>query len=83
MAKKATSVSYIAYTRKQSENVKAIIEEYRARRNLTNDALAKAIGIAPSTFDARKMNPGTFRLWEIWRMYEALGLPEEQRKTIM
>lgn len=83
MTNKAKAAAYTAYTRQCSENVRAIIGEYMSRRKLTNDDLAKAIGISPSAFDVRKSKPETFRLSELWRMYEALGVPEEQRKTIM
>lgn len=83
MAKKATSASYIAYSRQKAENIRAIINEYKARCCMTNIAIAKAMNMPLATFSHRKSDPGLFRLDEIWLLCEVLGVPEEQRKTIM
>lgn len=82
MANKQTAV-YAAYTRQRSENIRAIINEYKARRCLTNAGIAKAINMPLRTFENRKADPGIFRIEELWLLCEALGVPEEQRKTIM
>ncbi|MFR1352824.1 hypothetical protein [[Clostridium] symbiosum] len=83
MTDKQKAAAYATYTRQRVENVRAIISEHKARRNMTNAGIAKAIHMPLRTFEKRKMDPGLFKLEDLWLLCEALGVPEEQRKTIM
>lgn len=80
---KQKAAAYAAYSRQRAENIRAIIHEYKSRRRLTNAGIAKAINMPLRTFENRKADPGIFRIEELWLLCEALGVPEEQRKTIM
>ena len=83
MTDKQKAAAYTTYTRQRAENVRAIISEHKTRRNMTNAGIAKAINMPVETFKKRKAEPATFRAGELWLLCEALGVPEEQRKTIM
>lgn len=83
MTDKQKVAVYATYTRQRAENVRAIISEHKTRRNMTNARIAKAIHMPLRTFEKRKMDPGLFKLEDLWLLCEALGVPEEQRKTIM
>lgn len=83
MTDKQKAATYAAYTRQRTENVRAIISEHKTRRNMTNAGIAKAINMPVDTFKKRKADPGTFRAEELWLLCEVLGVPEEQRHTII
>lgn len=73
----------VNYSRQCSENVLAIIAEVKARKHLTDAALAKAINMKPNTFAARKQKPETFRMFEVWAIFQILGVSDEKRKTVV
>lgn len=83
MVGKRKTTAYTAYTRQRAENIRAIINEFKSRRGVTDIVLAKEIGMAESTFRKNKANPGLFRMEDIWLLCEALDVPDEQRKNIM
>lgn len=74
---------HIMYSRQRAENIRVIISEIKVRRHMTDAGVAKAINMPLSTFYHRKAHPGEFRLEEIWQMYQALEVPEEQRGTVV
>lgn len=74
---------YAAYTRQRTENILAIIGEYKARTGMSNGDVAQAIGMPLSTFNKRKARPENFRLKEVWLLCEVLGVPGDQRETVM
>ena len=82
-ASKKQAAAYAAYAKQRSENIRAIIIEYKTRRKLTDRDLAELLGISISTFWKRKRNPNLFNAGNLWMLFEALGVPEEQRKTDM
>lgn len=73
----------VNYSRQCSENVLALIAEIKARKHLTDAALAKTINMNPNTFTARKQDPGTFRMFEVWAMLQILNVPDEKKKSIV
>ena len=73
----------VNYSRQCGENVLAIIAEIKTRKHLTDDALAQAINMNPWTFRARKKDPGTFRMFEVWAMLQILNVPDEKRKSVV
>lgn len=75
--------AYAAYARQKSENIRAIIAEMKTRYHLTDAGIAKAMNLKCGTFAKYKSCPCLFRLEHIWMLYEALDVPEEQRKTIV
>ncbi len=77
MAKK-TARQAISYSRQCSENLKAIIAEAKVRRHLTDEGIAKAMGMPLSSFTFRKSNPGRFRLEDIWLLCQVLEIPHDQ-----
>lgn len=83
MTARAKATAHAMYARQRAENVKAIINEHKGRRKMTNADLAKAIGMSVNTLQSRKSNPGRLRLEDIWLIFEALDVPEDQRKTVM
>ena len=83
MTDKQKVAAYTAYTRQRTENIRALISEHKTRKNMTNAGIAKAIHMPLRTFEDRKSDPATFRVGELWLMCEALGVPEEQRHTII
>lgn len=82
MAKKQIKPS-ISYSRQCGENLRAIIAEIKVRQHLTDAGMAKALNMPVATFKQRKQNPGRFRLEEIWLLYQALNVPDEQRKSVV
>ena len=83
MTSKQRAAAHTAYTRQRAENIRAIINEYKSRRRMTNVDIAKAINMPLPTFEHRKGHPEIFRIGELWLLCEALGVPEEQRHTII
>lgn len=83
MTDKKKAMAYASYMRQRAENIRAIINEYKVRRNITNVGIAKAINMPLPTFNTRKADPGSFRMEEIWLLCETLEIPDDQRKTIM
>ena len=83
MTNKQRAAAHTAYTRQRAENIRALISEHKTRKNMTNAGIAKAINMPLDTFNKRKAEPATFRVGELWLMCEALGVPEEQRHTII
>ena len=81
--KRKVAANYTIYTRQCSENIRAIINEYKARRKLTDGVIAESINMPLPTFRIRKKDPSSFRIRELWMIYEILDVPEEQRKTII
>ena len=53
-ASKKPAAAYVAYAKQRSENIRAIIIEYKTRRKLTDRDLAELLGISISTFWKRK-----------------------------
>lgn len=80
---RAKADAYAAYCRQRSENIKAIIAELKSRNHMTDAQIAKAMNLKHGTFVDRKSDPSKFRMRDIWMLYEALNVPEEQRKTIV
>lgn len=75
--------SYAAYARVCSDNIMAIIAEIKARHHLTDETLAKRINMNANTFRSRKADPSTFRMFEVWALFQLLNVPDEKRKSVV
>lgn len=83
MTARAKATAHAAYVRQKSENIQAIISEYKTRRKMTNDDIAKAVGLPVSTFKNRKTDPGRMRMEDIWMIFDVLDVPTDVRETVV
>lgn len=60
---------------RQEDEVKLLICEAKIRNNLTDEGLARKIGIPFSTLGKRKCHPGDFRMHHIWLIEQLAGRP--------
>ncbi|MGN0406196.1 MAG: hypothetical protein ACI4F1_13295 [Bariatricus sp.] len=72
-----------AYSRPRSENVRAIIAEIKSRKGMTDEDIAKLLGISVSSFRHKKASPGRFRLEDIWLFVQLSGADEAQKAGIL
>ena len=63
-----------AYQRQEDE-VKLLFHEAKVRNNLTDEGLAKRIGMPLSTLRNRKAHPGRYRLDDLWLFEQLAGRP--------
>lgn len=61
-----------AYQQREDE-VKILINEVKVRNNLTDEGLAKKIGMPLGTLRNRKVHPGRYRLDDIWLLEQLAG----------
>ncbi len=61
------------YYQQREDEIKIMISEAKVKNNLTNESLAKKIGMPLSTFSKLKMTPGKMRLDSIWLIEELAG----------
>ena len=83
MTARAKATAHAAYVRQKSENIQAIISEYKTRRKMSNADLAKAAGLPEATFKNRKYEPGRMRMEDIWLIFDVLDVPADVRATIV
>lgn len=83
MTARAKATAHAAYVRQKSENIQAIISEYKTRRKMTNADLAKATGLPRSTLENRKSQPGKMRMEDIWLIFDILDVPADVRETVV
>ena len=57
-----------------SVKINEIVSEMKAQ-NITDDDMAKALGIDRTTWDRRKDNPKKFKIGEVQIIKEVLNLP--------
>ncbi len=60
---------------KNADEVKILINEAKTRNDLTDEKLAKRIGMPLGTLRTRKCNPGRFRMDDIWLIEQLAGRP--------
>ena len=63
-----------AYQRHEDE-VKLLIHEAKVRNKLTDEGLAKRIGMPLSTLRNLKAHPGRYRLDDLWLFEQLAGRP--------
>lgn len=61
-----------AYQQREDE-VKLLISEAKIRNNLTDEGLARKIGMPLSTLRNRKVHPGRYRMDDIWLLEQLAG----------
>lgn len=59
----------------QEDEVKLLISEAKIRNNLTDEGLARKIGMPFNTLGKRKCHPGDFRMHHIWLIEQLAGRP--------
>lgn len=57
----------------KEDEVKMLINEAKIKNHLTDEALAKKIGVSVSTLHKWKLQPGFFRLDHIWLIEQLAG----------
>lgn len=57
------------------DEVKLLISEAKIRNNLTDEGLARKIGMPFNTLGKRKCHPGEFKLYHIWLIEQLAGRP--------
>lgn len=62
-----------SYYQQREDEVKIIIAEIKVKLNLTDEALAKKVGIPFNTFNKKKQHPGMFRADHIWQLEKLAG----------
>lgn len=65
------------YYKQREDDMKILIATAKVRNNLTNEALAKKIGMPPSTFNKKSCHPGLFRCSQLWLLEELAGRNEQ------
>lgn len=55
-----------------------LLVEYKAKKHLTDEELAKGLGMTRPTFDKRRKNLADLRLGELLSLRERLGFPDEE-----
>lgn len=83
MTPKQRSTAHMLHARQRAVNIQGILSKYRAIRHLTDSRIAAAAGIKLPTYYKRKADPSTFKIGELWRLYDVLEVPEDERKTVM
>lgn len=62
-----------SYYQQREDEIKITIAEAKVRHNLTDEALAKKIGMPLNTFNKKKVHPGEIKARYIWLMEELAG----------
>ena len=71
------------YITQRTENIKVLIATIKARQHLRDEDIAVRIGMPLSTFKARKGNPSTFRLCEVWLLMQLGDVQPEQKHELL
>lgn len=61
------------YYKQREDEMKILIATAKVRNNLTNEGLAKKIGMPASTFNKKTSHPGLFRCSQLWLLEELAG----------
>ena len=59
-----------------------LIRDYAVRRQITGPQIAKAAGMAYSTFGDRMRHPETWRRGELMEVFRVLAVPEEDKARV-
>lgn len=62
-----------SYYQRRSDDVKILIHEAKVKNNLTDEMLAKKIGMKYGTFKKQKLHPGDLRLDYVWAIEVLAG----------
>lgn len=72
-----------SYSKPRAENIQAVIADLKVRKKLRDQDIADALNMPLSTFNARKGDPGHFRMREIWIIMQLAGTPEEAKQGLL
>lgn len=61
------------YYEQREDEMKILIATAKVRNNLTNEGLAKKIGMPANTFNKKSCHPGLFRCSQLWLLEELAG----------
>lgn len=61
------------YYKQREDDMKILIAAAKTRNNLTNNSLAKKIGMPADTFNKKTCHPGSFRCSQLWLLEELAG----------
>lgn len=70
------------YYKRREDDMKILIAAAKARNNLTNEKLAKKIGMPVSTFNKKTCHPGEFRCSQLWLLEELAGKEDPHAKVL-
>lgn len=73
----------VNYITQRSESLRVLIATIKARQHLRDEDIAVRIGMPLSTFKARKGNPSTFRLCEVWLLMQLGDVQPEQKQELL
>lgn len=62
-----------SYYQRREDETKILIAEAKVKNNLTDEALAKRIGMTLSTLKKQKQHPGRMRLDYVWAIEKLAG----------
>lgn len=71
------------YISQRSDNVQVVIAMIKAKQHLRDIDIANKIGMPLPTFKARKANPSTFRLWEVWMIMQLGDVQPEEKQELL
>lgn len=66
-----------SYYQRREDELKILISKAKVRNGLTDEGLAKKIGMPLSTFRKQKMHPGSMRMDYVWLLEELAGIGKE------
>lgn len=59
-----------------------LIANYARIREMKGPQIAKAAGMAYSTYGDRMRHPETWRRWELMEVFRVLGVPDEAKSRV-
>lgn len=66
-----------SYYQRREDELKILIAKVKVKNDLTDEGLAKKIGMPLSTFRKAKMRPGSMRVGYVWLLEELAGIGKE------
>ncbi len=72
-----------SYSQIRSENIKVLIKEVKIRKHLTNEQLAKKLGMSLSTFVRRQAHPGEFNCYQMWLLAQMVDLSDDDKQKYL
>lgn len=70
--------AYLTQDDKQNILLLGMIADYKTRSHITNESLAKGLGLSITTYQRRLIDPSTFTLGELRSLRQRLKIPKEK-----
>lgn len=70
--------SYLTQDDNPNTLFRGMIEDYKTRSRITNESLAKGLGLSITTYQRRLTDPSTFTLGELRSLRQRLKIPKEK-----